>query len=65
MWWLCLLCAYYVMMEVPSGYVETSMENGVVRVGDQEHTIREGHKFVCARRYEKYIVLQFKHAFSF
>ena len=47
MWWFLL---YYVTMRVPSGLVETSYMDGVIRVGDESHTVEDGYSIACVRK---------------
>ena len=47
MWWFLL---YYVTMRVPSGLVETSYMDGIIRVGDETHKVEDGYSIACVRK---------------
>lgn len=47
MWWFLL---YYVTMRVPSGLVETSYTDNLIRVGDQTHRVEDGYSIECVQK---------------
>ena len=55
MWWFLI---YYVVMQVPSGVVETSFENGVLRVGDTLEYVGD-RDMVCATKRDGRLIFTF------
>ena len=55
MWWFLI---YYVVMQVPSGVVETSFENGVLQVGDTLEYVGN-RDLVCAIKRDNKLIFKF------
>ncbi len=56
---LFLLCLYYVIMETPLGMVDTSLQNGILQVGDQREYIPPGHKLTCVTKRHGFLFFTF------
>lgn len=56
---LFLLCLYYVIMETPLGMVDTSLQNGILQVGDQIEYIPPGHELAFVRKNNGYLFFKF------
>ena len=55
MWWFLI---YYVVMQVPSGVVETSFENGVLRVGNTLEYVGD-RDMICATKRDGRLIFTF------
>lgn len=60
---LFLLCLYYVIMETPFGLVDTSLQNGVLQVGDHIEYIPPGHELQCVRKNNGHLFFKFTSKF--
>ena len=56
---LFLLCLYFVIMETPLGMVHTSLQNGMLQVGDQIEYIPPGHELQSVRKNNGYLFFKF------
>jgi hypothetical protein len=56
---LFLLCLYYVIMETPLGMVDTSLQNGILQVGDRIHHIPPKHKLTSVRKNNGFLFFKF------
>ena len=56
---LFLLCLYYVIMETPLGVVETSLQHGILQVGDEINHIPPGHELASVRKNNGHLFFKF------
>lgn len=56
---LFLLCLYYVIMETPLGMVHTSLQNGILQVGEQITYIPPRHELQSVRKNNGHLFFNF------
>ena len=57
--WLYFLFVYTVITHVPYGLVETSFENGLIKVGEWEYTVPKNTELLCVLKRDGMLSFKF------